>query len=553
MKNTSSSRSRNPFHQALLRLACVAWLAMAAGSAQAANKTWSNGAGGDYTNAANWTGGVPGSNDLAYFALDASYSVALTANVITNNAMEIDGHIETVNLNLNSNTLVLVSAGSSFKQSASGFGSVQTNTVTIRNGTLLMPNNDSTYISANYLESSNSVSMLTFSNLRFNANTFGVAYGFGGAHAGAATWNMYDSTVTLGTLKIAGTEGYDGVICSGNILVGGGSTLTVTNEVIVGNYGIPTGNITVSNGTFNALGGILLGDNGAPAIGNLNIVGNGQVYAGGVGVQLAYGTYGNVSLNGPNALLEANTIAYSLYTGHVSLTNNGGVLQFTSALPVITPINFGDFIITNGTVSFRAITNADVKCNQSGKPLSYLTKFKWTGTNAFRLNNATNLNSGQGYSFYDSGTPRNFVRLELLNGSMYRGGTVYFTDGGSLYLSGGASTISQDLSVDVNATVEFDLRSTNAPGCLLLASTASLLGCNLQLDLANPPIINTPFLIISNTMADASSYTFAGSSTKQSFTLNGTNYITTINVAGGGTEVVVQTAVQAYGTTVFFH
>ncbi len=77
MKNTSSSRSRNPFHQALLRLACVAWLAWAGGSAQAANRSWTQSAGGDYTNAANWGGTVPGSNDLAIFGLDASYAVAL--------------------------------------------------------------------------------------------------------------------------------------------------------------------------------------------------------------------------------------------------------------------------------------------------------------------------------------------------------------------------------------------------------------------------------------------------------------------------------------------
>ena len=185
------------------------------------------------------------------------------------------------------------------------------------------------------------------------------------------------------------------------------------------------------------------------------------------------------------------------------MTNNGGVLQFTNAAPVITPLNIGDFVIANGTVSFRAITNADVRCNQSGKPLSYLTKFNWFGANAFRLNNATNVNSStQAYSFWDVSTPRIFVRLELLNGSMYRGGDVYIGDGGSLYLSGGASTISQGLIADMDSTVEFDLRSTNAPGCLLLASTAEFDGCNLQLDLANPPIVNTPFLIISNTMAD---------------------------------------------------
>ena len=236
------------------------------------------------------------------------------------------------------------------------------------------------------------------------------------------------------------------------------------------------------------------------------------------------------------------------------MTNNGGILQFTNASVAVTPNNLGDFIITNGTVSFRAITNADVTCNQSGKSLAYNSKMLWTGTsNKFRLNNASNsMAINQTYTFAP-GIATNFARLELLNGSTYRNGSVTIGAGGSLYLSGGASTVSGVVTGAPSSTIEFDLTTTNASGCLLSTTNMYLNNCTLQLDLANPPIINTPFLIISNTMADASSYTFAGSSTKQSFTLNGTNYITTINVAGGGTEVVVQTIIPALGTSVFFH
>ena len=241
MRSTSTNQTRSLIRQAVTLLACFAWLALAGERAEAA---WSNASGGNYTNAANWGGTVPGPNDVASFNLDASYPVALTANVITNSGLEFNGNIETVNLNLNSNTLVLVSAGSAFGQSTIR-SAVQTNTVVISNGTILMPNNTATYISASYLVSANTIATLTFSNMTFNANVFGVDYDFNQNHAGVATWTLYNSTVTLGKLVLAGTGGRDDIICTGNILVGGGSTLTVTNEIVVGSYGIPTGNITV--------------------------------------------------------------------------------------------------------------------------------------------------------------------------------------------------------------------------------------------------------------------------------------------------------------------
>ena len=58
--------------------------------------------------------------------------------------------------------------------------------------------------------------------------------------------------------------------------------------------------------------------------------------------------------------------------------------------------------------------------------------------------------------------------------------------------------------------------------------------------------------IESNSLASQLSYSFAGGSSRQNFTINGTNYLTTITLTGGGSEVVVQTTIPAPGTTAFF-
>ena len=134
----------------------------------------------------------------------------------------------------------------------------------------------------------------------------------------------------------------------------------------------------------------------------------------------------------------------------------------------------------------------------------------WAGTNTFRLNSATNSGTiDQTYTFAP-GTATNFARLELVNGSTYRNGRVTIGANGSLYLSGGASTISSVLTAAPSSTLEFNLANTNAPACLLSTTNVYLNNCTLQLDLANPPILNTQFMIISNSLASQLSYSFAG-------------------------------------------
>ena len=558
MKYTSSSRGRNPFQQTMMLLACVAWLAWAGGRAQAAVYTWSNAAGGDYTNAANWGGSVPGPSDSAQFNKTNAYTVNLSCNY-TNNDLRFESSAGNLTFNFNSNSLTLDGTYFGWLQMYQTLG---TNTVNMNNGTIYLPTNTITWIGACGQAYQNSMTTLVFSNMTLIGRTFGVASADGLWLNQSVTWNAYNSTISLVNFGIASSGGHTDTTTTATALIGQGSTLSVTNGFAVGQSCYASvGNLNISNGTLFAFGGLTLGVD-YNNVGNMNISGNGQAYVGGT-IQFGRGNStsnlianGHILIDGPNALLEANTLnryyVYSIGT----VTNNGGILQYTSATPYQAPQNplaFGTLVVTNGTTSLRAITNADVFCNQSGKPLDSAVKMLWTGTsNKFRLNNASNsMAINQTYTFAP-GTATNFARLEMLNSSTYRNGSVTIGAGGSLYLSSGASTISSVLTAAPSSTIEFDLSNTNAPGCLLSTTNVYLNGCTLQLDLASPPILNTPFLIISNSLASQLSYSFAGSNTKQTFTLNGTNYLTTINLANGGTEVVVQTTIPARGTTAFF-
>ena len=632
MKSPNLNRSHNSFFKTQTCLACFAWLALSGGSAQAATTSWTNNVGGDYTNAVNWGGTVPGTNDTASFGIDKAYTVNVTAPAVTNFNMRFNAaNGGPVNFNLGTNTLTLTD-DSALSVSCLGYSSWQngqhTNTVIINGGTVMIPSGPGNYNGVCLSSfSAGGVSTLILSNAVFNAlNQLVGAERFGNASGNGSLVVAGGTNITRAIMNIGSTG-------NGSVILDGNAMMVVTSYVNVGTGPNATGTITVSSGAFYAGSGIYLGKSDNTAKGVLNLLGgtttvnsavlsttyggsgailvNGPntmlvVTNGGVinlgspiaypsqmvisnGIVLCYGginiangsnlkgtllinggtlngfssgvyvggsgastnSFGNVVVSG-TGVLEANNI--TVYTNSPSaVTNNGGIFQYTSATPTIIPGTFGTVVITNGAISFKNINNADVFCNQSTKPLDSTNKIAYFGTNTFRLNNATNSGTiDQTYTFAP-GIATNFARLELLNGSTYRNGNVTIAAGGSLYLSSGASTISSVLTAAPSSTIEFDLTNTNAPGCLLSTTNMYLNGCTLQLDLANPPIINTQFMIISNSLASQLSYAFSGSSTKQSFTLNRTNYLTSIALSGGGTEVLVRTTIVAYGTSVFFH
>ncbi len=220
---------------------------------------------------------------------------------------------------------------------------------------------------------------------------------------------------------------------TGSVWVTGGLLLTANSGTIVGNSGI--GSVTLSNGQWTA-GAVTLG-NAATGLGALNVDG-GQVVATSVlagGVAAASNNTVRVTHGG---VLEANSLSITAGSFGNVISNSGGVYQFSTNAPTITPAS-GVIALNGGTISFRAITNADVKANWSG---SQLTNVAFQGNNTFRLNAASNSTTAQDYTFGTGRGATNYVGLEMINGATaWRGGSLVIGSGGTLLVSNTAASI----------------------------------------------------------------------------------------------------------------
>jgi len=230
---------------------------------------------------------------------------------------------------------------------------------------------------------------------------------------------------------------------TGNVLTVdvGGSALSF-KDLFVGRAGFGVSNLcTIANG-----GQVIMQAGGTARVGYDNTNGFVNVLA---------------VLNG--GLLETPTLMVDQATagGSISpapagdcITNSGGIYQFSTAasgITITTSAN-GRVYLNSGTIAFRAITNADVKANGSGA----LANITYSGHNAFRLNNATNLaSSSQTYLFDDMGNSTNWVRLEMVSGATrYRGqagNTLTIGAGGAMLCSNTAAAV--DLVFTNNGTL----------------------------------------------------------------------------------------------------
>ena len=130
---------------------------------------------------------------------------------------------------------------------------------------------------------------------------------------------------------------------------------------------------------------------------------------------------GNSVLVQNGGLLEANTLSNFFGGTGNTISNVAGTYQFTTNTPVIAPSGAGNIALSGGTISFRAITNANVQSSLGAGALSGIT---FAGNNTFQLNAASNTTlSSQTYTFDTSSSPSNYVNLALINGATaYRNG-----------------------------------------------------------------------------------------------------------------------------------
>ncbi len=229
------------------------------------------------------------------------------------------------------------------------------------------------------------------------------------------------------------------------------------------------------------------------------------------------------------------------------ITNSGGIYQFGSATPLVYT-NDGAIYISDGTISFRAITNANVKGNWSG---SDIRKFRWSGNNAFRLNNATNAATGQDYVFGAGLGATNYVRLDLMNGSLYRGGAVTVAAGGSLVVSNGVSAIASNLTLQTGGTLAVDLGAS--PGVcsrLTAQSGVSLGGAVLKVSASHEPVRDYAYVILEKTSSGQIPDAFATRKVNVEFggktfsmavtTTGGDNNDVALRVAESGTVLLIR-------------
>ena len=253
--------------------------------------------------------------------------------------------------------------------------------------------------------------------LGFNgANNVVLVSGANSLWSGGALHMGYNPTSTNNQLIINN----GGHVTSGASIVGEGDD---NNKMVVSDSGsLWTINGTLSVAPYSHQNTSVIISNG------------GSVFA--TSVTVAGGYYNALRIVS-GGVLDANSL--DVEGNHAnSITNFGGIFQFSTNAPTIAPSG-GRPVLTNGTLAFRNITNADVYANQTG---SQLTNITYQGANTFRLNAATNAASGQDYIFGTGRGATNYVGLEMINGgTAWRGGSLTIGSGGSMLVSNTAATV----------------------------------------------------------------------------------------------------------------
>jgi len=227
-------------------------------------------------------------------------------------------------------------------------------------------------------------------------------------------------------------------------------------------------------------------------------------------------------------ILEANTITVgNAGSKDNTITNQSGILQFTTATPAITIGGGAGNMISmdGGTLSYRNITNVNMSANTLGSGVGLFT---WTGANTLRLDNSAATNAGP-YTIGVTGDPKNYARLEMINGvtavtgastrvTVDSTGSILFSNTTALIC--GAFTNSGTMTI-TNSTVTFTNGCTLADGSALnwdgTNAIVNVCGGNLVMTgnrnmiVTNVPESSLPFTIFrvvgGGTVSDSGSWT----------------------------------------------
>jgi len=235
-------------------------------------------------------------------------------------------------------------------------------------------------------------------------NSGTLVIGSGGNHSSLIISNggsVYDST---GTISLNTSSGANKVL-----VTDAGSTWSNTSTLVVGSFG-DTSQLIVSNSASAVAAGVNLGVKSGSLGNNILITGPGSILRN----SGTFNVGSNATTLGSGAVLiqnqgtyEGNTIING-FNSSGNITNSGGIFQFTSAAPTITTNTLNSIILTNGTISYRSVSSANIFNSQ-------VSNITFQGNNTFQLNASTNaiFNS---YAFSNN-NGQLYQNLTLVNGN----------------------------------------------------------------------------------------------------------------------------------------
>ena len=243
-------------------------------------------------------------------------------------------------------------------------------------------------------------------------------------------------------------------------ITGTGSQWNVNGTLVMNLLGYDS-DMVISNGGRVSVGGVM-------QVGGGNS--NSTVVVTGAGSMLQVGSYITVGKNGvyssgsnshllvtAGGTLECNSLVGGSSFGEGSISNVGGVYQFTIAAPSVSFSGSG-IMMKDATVSYRDVNGADINS-------FYINQISKQGDNTFQLNNSTNAMLAS-YTF-NTGNPSNYYRLALVNGgSRWQSTALTIGSGGVLLVSNSSNArvsgvVSNAGNITVaNSKVTFDDKVT---------------------------------------------------------------------------------------------
>ncbi len=362
-------------------------------------------------------------------------SIGVTASAISNSAVVTDaGSFWT-----NNGSLTLGSGAGSTLLITNGGSVIVTKAVQVDNGS--KNNSISIYTGSKFYSGGNSSVGVN------NTNNFILVSGSG------AVWTN-GGTLTVGFLANALSN-----------------RLTISGSGVVANFAGTIGSssgansnwvvVTDSGSVWSNVGGLFVGKSGA---GNFMIISNGASVVSTTGFISSASSGSNnyavvtgngsiwqnlTSLNvGSNSLssgasawltvLNGGTVeADTLQSGFNSsgfITNQSGIFQFISANPTVTTNTPNSIVLTNGVISYRNVTGADIFNSQ-------ISNIVIQGANTFRLNASTNA-SVASYMF-GTNNGNLYQHLSLIHGSTRWQSTAFtMGPGGIFFISNTTATVS---------------------------------------------------------------------------------------------------------------